>query len=83
MTFSQPARFWVASFIRDCTCQIVDAVVPKKPISYRAILQLDAKIREYPPLVEATTMSPEDIEEVGVGTVVQRTFMNLIKEVCE
>ncbi|KAF8582754.1 hypothetical protein K439DRAFT_1618030 [Ramaria rubella] len=80
MEADKSARFWAASFIRDCSEKVLETVVGNKPTSYSSILELDAKIREHPihePLSDAVLST----EDHGVSITMQRSFMGLIRVV--
>ena len=70
---------WVTSFVRDCTCKVLDTVVTSKVTSYSAILQLDMKIREYPSLDLSTGVS-QGPEDLGAGSILRHTFLKVVKE---
>ena len=70
---------WVISFVRDCTCKVLDTVVTSKVTKYSAILELDMKIREYP-FPDLSTGVSQGPEELGIGTYLQLSFMRVVKE---
>jgi hypothetical protein len=77
------ARQWSANFTRDCVSKVLDTVVCSKGTSYSAILNLDAKIREYPALGQVSDFSENMSESQSIGAATRNTFTVLIKELCE
>ncbi|KAF8582756.1 hypothetical protein K439DRAFT_1618032 [Ramaria rubella] len=80
MEADKSARFWAASFIRDCSEKVLETVVGNKPTSYSSILELDAKIREHP-IHESLSDAVLSTEDHGVLITMQRSFMGLIRVV--
>lgn len=72
---------WVASFMSECSCKVLDTVVGRVT-NYSVILQLDAKIREFP-VLDLPTDASKPPEECGTGNTIQHGFLKNFKEVCE
>ncbi|KAF8513491.1 hypothetical protein JB92DRAFT_2923771 [Gautieria morchelliformis] len=75
-----PARQWMARFMRDCSCKVLETVVGNKATNYSSILQLDAQIREYP-LLDLPCGNSEGPEGLGMGTTMLRGFLHNVKDI--
>ena len=74
-------RPWMAFFIPDCVCKVLDTIVTSNVTRYSTFLQLYTKIWEYPYLdLSGISQGPE---EHGAGTTLQRTLLRLVKELGE
>lgn len=71
---------WIPNFIRDCLSKTLDTVVCNKATSYRTVLQLDAKIRQYPTHVPVSHSS--EIMSETIGTIMQHHMGDSMREIC-
>ena len=76
----ESARYWAASFIRDCSCKVLDTVVGNKVTSYATVMQLHTKIQEFPEL-DPSADATDEAGEFSPGTILQRTFLTVLKEI--
>jgi hypothetical protein len=77
------ARHWSTNFTRECVSKVLDTVVSSKGTSYSDILKLDAKIREYPALAQASDFLENMSEKQSNEVAIQHTFPSFLRELCE
>lgn len=68
--------------MRECSCKVLDIVVGHRVTSYRSILEVDAKIREFP-LLELPIDVSKSPEELGVGSTIQQGFLKNFRQICK